>query len=318
MRKRAKLQAMAVTPVDDDWLVRQAAFRFVEESSESNGGVIHFSTLQSGFEFMGNRITLAGMRGIWTPRVGTAGPISIRTSARDPYGDEIDERGLLEYHYFIDSKRPREESFGHRDNAGLRRLMEQGRPLIYLQSVGDGFYAPIWPMVIVDDDPMNHRFKMACEDINALAPGLAPSQLDEARRAYVTRVAMVRLHQAGFRNKVLAAYRNRCTICRLKHPELLDAAHIVPDKHELGDPVVPNGLSMCKIHHAAFDANIIGIRPDLVLEVKTEVLQEVDGPMLRFGIQETHGTILVAPNRVVDRPDPIRLEIRYEQFRSAG
>jgi len=309
---------MAVTPVDEDWLVRQAAFRFVEQSSESSGGIIHFSTLQTGFDFMGDRITLAGMRGIWTPRARATGPISIRTSARDPYGDEIDNQGLLEYHYFIDAKQPPEASVTHRDNAGLRRLMEQGRPLIYLQSVGDGYYAPMWPMIIIDDDPMNQRFKMACEDMDALAPGLPPSLVDSARRAYVTRMAMVRLHQAGFRNKVLTAYQNRCTICRLKHRKLLDAAHILPDKHELGDPIVPNGLSMCKIHHAAFDANIIGIRPDLVLEVKSDVLHEVDGPMLRFGIQEVHGTRLNVPSRSSDKPDPLRLEIRYEQFRDAG
>jgi hypothetical protein len=35
--------------------------------------------------------------------------------------------------------------------------------------------------------------------------------------------------------------------------ELLDAAHILPDGHPKGEPVVPNGLALCKLHHAAFD-----------------------------------------------------------------
>jgi hypothetical protein len=44
---------------------------------------------------------------------------------------------------------------------------------------------------------------------------------------------------------------------------LLDAAHIVADKDErLGQPVVPNGILLSKIHHAAFDAHLIGIDPD--------------------------------------------------------
>jgi len=41
---------------------------------------------------------------------------------------------------------------------------------------------------------------------------------------------------------------------------------------------VPNGLALCKIHHAAFDMNILGIRPDHVVEIRTDVLEERDGP----------------------------------------
>lgn len=309
---------MDLTAADDDWLVRQAAFGFVEEQTELGGGVVHFHTLQTGFDFYGDRITLAGMRGIWTPKHRAVGPISIRTSANDPYGDAIDDRGMLDYYYFIDSAKDPSHSRGHRDNAGLRNLMHQGRPLIYLNGIGDGLYIPIWPMVIVEDDPIRHRFKMACEDMESLAPGIAPEIADEARRAYVTRMAITRLHQTGFRNRVLSAYQNQCVVCRLQHPELLDAAHILPDKHEYGDPIVPNGLSMCKIHHAAYDRNIIGIRPDLTVEVKEKVLEEVDGPMLRYGIQATHGTTLITPKQKSDRPDPQRLEIRYDEFLAAS
>jgi predicted restriction endonuclease len=46
-----------------------------------------------------------------------------------------------------------------------------------------------------------------------------------------------------------------CRACRN-----LDAAHIVADRDELfGQPVVPNGIPLSKIHHAAFDAHLIGI-----------------------------------------------------------
>lgn len=99
---------------------------------------------------------------------------------------------------------------------------------------------------------------------------------------------------------------------------LLDAAHIVGDRHPLGDPVVPNGLAMCKIHHAAYDQNIIGIRPDAVVEVNAELLTQTDGPMLLHGLQETNGVKLWTPRPTAQRPDPERLEIRYEEFRQAG
>jgi predicted restriction endonuclease len=49
---------------------------------------------------------------------------------------------------------------------------------------------------------------------------------DFAERRYVVRETKVRLHQARFRGAVLPAYRDQCTICRLKEVRLLDAAHI--------------------------------------------------------------------------------------------
>jgi putative restriction endonuclease len=107
-------------------------------------------------------------------------------------------------------------------------------------------------------------------------------------------------------------------VCALHHRELLDAAHILSDRHERGEPVVPNGLALCKIHHAAFDSNILGVRPDHVIEIRADILEEVDGPMLRHGLQELNGSAIKIPRRPGDRPDPERLEERYELFRAAS
>jgi putative restriction endonuclease len=82
-------------------------------------------------------------------------------------------------------------------------------------------------------------------------------------RRYALRAVKQRLHQASFREAVISAYDGRCAVSRLPEPLLLDAAHIVEDKDErLGQPVVPNGIQLSKIHHAAFDAHLIGIDPD--------------------------------------------------------
>jgi putative restriction endonuclease len=107
-------------------------------------------------------------------------------------------------------------------------------------------------------------------------------------------------------------------MCRLRHPELLDAAHIIPDGDPGGEPVVPNGLSLCKIHHAAFDADMLGVRPDLVITVRRDVLEEHDGPILQYGLQALSGQRLEPPRERIARPDPARLELRYDRFLAAG
>jgi len=73
----------------------------------------------------------------------------------------------------------------------------------------------------------------------------------------------------------------RCAISGLPEPLLLDAAHIVMDKDEkLGQPVIPNGIPLSKIHHTAFDAHLIGIDPDYRMHVSDRLLGIDDGPML--------------------------------------
>lgn len=121
-----------------------------------------------------------------------------------------------------------------------------------------------------------------------------------------------------FRAQVLQAYTTTCAMCRLRVADLVDAAHILPDGHPGGIPVVPNGLALCKIHHAAFDRHILGVRPDHVVEVRRDVLRQTDGPMLRHGLQEMAGARILAPSSPRARPDRDRLEQRYEIFRQAS
>ena len=148
---------------------------------------------------------------------------------------------------------------------------------------------------------------------------LADLELEnEGERRYATRAAIVRLHQQGFRMRVLQAYRERCAICRLRYQELLEAAHILPDGHPRGRPVVPNGLALCSLHHAAFDRNVLGISPDLKVDVRLDVLEEVDGPMLEHGLQGFHGALLTVPRADTLRPNRDFLAERYELFKKAS
>ncbi len=161
-------------------------------------------------------------------------------------------------------------------------------------------YYPVWPAYVEAADPATLTFTISL----GAEPALGGDAGAGSRRAYVTQERLVRVHQAQFRQRVLDAYRCTCAVCRLRHAELLDAAHILPEGHPQGDPVVPNGLGLCKIHHAAFDRNIIGIRPDLVVEVRPDILEEHDGPMLRHGLQGFDGQAVTVPRRPADRPRP--------------
>lgn len=305
-------------PVYHEEAVRLAAFGFLEEQTRLRGPVLHFEVLRTGFSFQGQRICIASFaRGIFKP-ASLQWPLSIVSvpiveGKPRPYEDEMDENGLLRYRYFRDDP-------SHSDNSGLRELMRSQLPLIYLHGVEEGWYRPLWPVFIVHDEPSILTFTVAVDDASVLAGDrVAESAAAEARRQYVTRLVQQRLHQESFRHRVLRAYSGKCTVCRLAHAELLDAAHILPDSHPLGEPWITNGLSLCKLHHAAFDANILGIRPDLKVEVRRDILEEIDGPMLVHGVQEFHDRpLLVLPRIRQERPNREFLEERYEMFCRAG
>ena len=199
-------------------------------------------------------------------------------------------------------------------------------PLVYFHAVMPGRYLAVWPVFIVGDEPEALRFLVQAEDAEGILGGASSGgQLGGASptggsldRGYATRRMKQRLHQRGFREIVLAAYREQCAMCRLRHRDLLDAAHIVPDS-EGGLPEVPNGISLCKIHHAAFDRRVLGVRPDdYRIHVRPDVLREIDGPMLRHGLQELQGNKLWVPRSPGKKPDPERLRWHWERFQRAS
>ncbi|MBI2994399.1 MAG: HNH endonuclease [Gammaproteobacteria bacterium] len=150
---------------------------------------------------------------------------------------------------------------GFQFDGALRFAMERRLPLVYIHGVVPGKYLITWPVFVIEDDPQNLTFSVAVDDAQHLGlPDTTGSLLgvreeaDAARRSYVTAAVRVRLHQRAFRERVLEAYRRQCAFCRLRHEELLDAAHIVPDTEPRGEPVVRNGLALCTLHHAAFQS----------------------------------------------------------------
>jgi putative restriction endonuclease len=305
---------------DRDWRLRLAAFARLEELVRQRGGLVTDGDLDNGFEFDGERIRLWDRRrGIWRPRqLGRDGAaLAIvttppRPGRQPPYDDQLASSAeWFLYRYEGDDP----ETW---TNVALRRALEERRPLVYLYGVTPGLYEPIFPCYVVHDDPAELAFHIAAD-----APGVQPvptsAELDVSagRRAYATAAVKVRLHQRRFRALVVSAYQERCAICHLGHSELLDAAHILPDRDERGRPEVPNGLSLCKIHHGAYDANILGVDPDCLVHIRHDVLKEHDGPMLQHGLQELHGKPITLPRAERHRPNREYLEVRFARFRAA-
>lgn len=292
--------------------VRQAAFQFLDDKTAVHGKVLPTDVLQEGIEVASERIALLTIyRGIFKPRQLDAA-VSILTtppkfSTDAPYDDHFGSDGLFRYHYRGDDPQ-------HPDNVAVRRTLENHLPLIYFFGIVPGQYLPIWPVHVAGENASTGYFHL---DLTGMAIPEVATASEETERRYRSSVIRQRLHQARFREAVLRAYQTRCAICRLRRAELVDAAHIVSDA-EGGQPVVPNGLALCKLHHAAFDRHILGIRPDLKILIRSDVLEDTDGPMLVHGLQGFHDRELFVPGRTGDRPSEDYLEQRYERFRSAG
>jgi putative restriction endonuclease len=292
--------------------IRLAVFDWLTRQRDEHGESLPRTVLET-FMLDTTRIPLVGPSGIWKPAACEL-PISVTTVVSGPYSDRFDvARGMLRYAY-------RGTDPSHRDNVGLRRAMHERVPIVYFHAIEPGQYAAAYPVFVVGDDPKSLFFSMQVDDVyvglsaSAAATEFGINEDPEPRRAYVTATFRRRLHQAMFRKKVIRAYQGRCALCRLRHSELLNAAHITADRDLEGEPVVSNGIALCTLHHAAFDSFFFAVSPDYVVEVRRSILEEKDGPMLVVGLQQIDGQRIHVPLREVERPDRARLERRYATF----
>lgn len=305
----------------DDLAFRETAFawlraQMLERDLFSRDDLAHFPF--GGIE----RRLIGPFTGIWRLGKLSDAAVSISTAfapnlENRPYADEVGADGLLRYKW-------RGYDPQHVDNVALRRAMHRGLPLIWFigQRYSPGtkrqLYFPQFPVTLVAEEPELHQFVVKVDVEQLVAPQSADGDVVEFTRVYNERLAKVRVHQPLFRAAVLDAYERRCAICGLPFVELLDAAHIKPDSQG-GSASVPNGLALCKIHHGAFDANIIGISPNYEIRVRDSVLETFDGPTLQHAIKGMNGEHLrQIPKAESERPDRDLLAERFEVFEAAS
>lgn len=293
-----------------DALIRGAALRWLERKKRTSPHVEgRFYKTKIPVPELGIEVYAIPPQkgGIWKPKRMQA-CLSVLSSHKNIYNDFFSEDdGLFQYKY-------RDQGgYDHSDNRSLRLAMEHHLPVLYFMGVASGVYQ-VEAVRVRQETADKSGVLLSVEPAELSLPGVAESNVPE--RIHRTTIAKIRLHQGEFRHRVMGAYRKRCAVCSLKHVSLLEAAHIVPHA-EGGRPEVPNGLSLCRIHHGAYDHNILGIDPDYRVHINREMLEERDGPMLKHGFQEMDQQRIVLPRDIKNRPDRDKLERRYTEFRNS-
>lgn len=51
--------------------------------------------------------------------------------------------------------------------------------------------------------------------------------------------------------------------------------------------------------------------------MREDLLNETNGPMLHYGIQEMHNRSIILPKSLAQRPDKDGLAMRFDKFRTA-
>lgn len=305
-------------PPDPDIGLRQAAVAKAHELQRLFEEIVPLRVLQEGFSYAGEQISFGSFKkGIHRARQqrGPAALTILTTAPRPgrppPYEDQIDEdSGVIEYRYRAGSR----DQF---DNRVLRAALELEAPLIYFRGIAPSQYQVVAPVFVVADHPERSTVALEVGLPHADVQGNGLVSAPDTRRYALTLVA-ARTHQRRFREEVLAAYSQKCTVCSLREPDLLEAAHIIRDGAPDGIAAVVNGLSLCAIHHRAYDRNLLGIDPRGEVHISERLLREIDGPMLDNGLQHFHGAAILQPRRTVDRPDPERLAVRFVEFERAA
>jgi putative restriction endonuclease len=303
-------------PQKHDQSLRIAAFREVKRLADLNGDLTS-RDLRAGFLFDGERIPLVNpQRGIFKP-TQMQFLLSIRTvyprpGARVWYDDQRQvHRQIYDGDESVDYAFMGQNAAAA-ENRWLRDAMQNAIPFIYFLGIAPGIYRALIPSFVVGWEAGSLKARIAFRAEEEADLGVPENA---AERRYALRQVKQRLHQASFREAIITAYRGRCALSGLREPVLLDAAHIIEDKHEqLGQPVVQNGLPLAKTYHAAFDAYLIGIDPDFMIHVSRRILDQKDGPTLE-AIKRLHSNRIHLPQRGQDVPDRGRLEMRFKVYK---
>lgn len=294
--------------LDQERVFRESLFNKVIELANAHDGMLSRQEL-SEFVYQEEVVRLIDPQGgIWNPGASwTASPalsatLSINTTLSGIYDDQEVADGLWRYDY---------QSGGvEGKNTKLRKAWELQLPIIWFRQQEIGRRYVPYLVYVVDDFP-EFGYCLISPDLSL---SLAIKTGDEIQKRYALREMKQRLHQPAFRARVLSAYGVRCAVCNLQMGALLEGAHITPDSDPNSSTKVNNGISLCTIHHSAYDAALLGIDTDFSIHIRADVMQESDGPMLKYGLQEMHRRDLILPSQQDHWPDLSRLSHRFHEF----
>lgn len=298
----------------DDIKIMRAAFERVKELELVYEDSIPWKAIQEGFSYSGEKVLLANqVQGIFKPKVISRGPISIKTTLpkgdrENIYNDHLTDSGF--YQYSLEAGDPRGER-----NVLLWQALEDKTPFIYFHAIAPAIYKALWPCFVRSILPEKGYAEIAVGSIEYDAkPDKIYEMPSEVESKYHVRETKVRLHQASFREMVLNAYQHKCAITQLPIVILLEAAHIIPDSQVGEIQMVSNGISLSRLHHRAYDSNLIGIDSEYRIHISQELSVENGGPLLEQGIQNYSGTKITVPLQHNLKPNRDYLARRFEAF----
>lgn len=199
-------------------------------------------------------------------------------------------------------------------NRALRSAMEEGVPLIWFFAVGKGVFKPAFPVyAIAEEEEQQFIVNADASHVAAQIEAEQPEPMSKNQKVKVRN----ELFNAVFRGTVMRAYRSRCAVCSFRHGPMLEATKIIKEIDHGAGAAVTNGIALCVFHRSALEVGALGIQPDLVVQVRPELMREDGGPVLRYGLQELHGKRISVPSVRAERPRQDLLERAFERFRQA-
>lgn len=109
------------------------------------------------------------------------------------------------------------------------------------------------------------------EEVTKLSSLKEPNLTEESSETTVKR----KIRDIGFRDGTRKNYGDSCAVCgkkrfdKSKNPEV-EAAHIYP-KEKNGSDDLRNGISLCRLHHWAFEKGLFSIRDDYSIVIEQRI-----------------------------------------------
>lgn len=176
---------------------------------------------------------------------------------------------------------------GFRDGIATQSRLTRPREIVVA-------VAPSFLLWYCEDGAVLHNSgpdALAVKDLIAATPEVERAFVDEsedevqAQRRYRLVETMRAVRDAQFRPAVLQAYSNQCALCPISL-NLVDAAHIIPVMRPRSTDDVTNGLALCRLHHAAYDNGLVGVKSNYSILLNPRAVSRLRNLGFLHGLDE--------------------------------
>lgn len=124
-------------------------------------------------------------------------------------------------------------------------------------------------------------------DLNSAADDAIDKISNQDRKTIVSTIVK-KYRATDFRRRVLAAYEHRCAVCGVQL-KLIDAAHIIPVAAPSSNDQTNNGVALCKLHHFAYDRNLISFNEQYKVEISSSEIAKLASENKTGGVEDFQG-----------------------------